>query len=148
MGVFVPRHTGLRWNSGLPWIGLVALVGCRPAPAALAPTPPPPVIIRRPVERPINNYGEFTGWTQAKESVDVRAVPLVLAKGAGHEMRQQLGTGVFAGMLGVTVFGIFLTPVFYVVLRSFTGWKPKSEEAAAAEEKGKVRMRPVLCSVV
>jgi len=67
MDVFVPRHPGLRW------IVLVALVGCRPAPAALAPTPPPPVTISRPVERPINNYGEFTGWTQAKESVDVRA---------------------------------------------------------------------------
>ena len=67
MDVFVPRHPGLRW------IGLVALVGCRPAPAALAPTPPPSVTISRPVERPINNYGEYTGWTQAKESVDVRA---------------------------------------------------------------------------
>ena len=64
-------------------------------------------------------------------------VPLVLAKGAGHEMRQQLGTGVFAGMVGVTIFGIFLTPVFYVVLRSFTdwwsGWKPKVEEAISTE---------------
>jgi HAE1 family hydrophobic/amphiphilic exporter-1 len=45
-------------------------------------------------------------------------VPLVLAKGAGHEMRQQLGTAVFSGMLGVTICGIFLTPVFYVVLQA------------------------------
>jgi multidrug efflux pump len=44
-------------------------------------------------------------------------VPLVLATGAGAEMRQALGIAVFSGMLGVTVFGIFLTPVFYVVLR-------------------------------
>ncbi len=40
-------------------------------------------------------------------------VPLVLAKGAGAEMRHSLGTAVFSGMLGVTFFGIFLTPVFF-----------------------------------
>jgi multidrug efflux pump len=47
-------------------------------------------------------------------------VPLVLAKGAGAEMRQALGVAVFSGMLGVTIFGIFFTPVFYVVIRWFT----------------------------
>jgi multidrug efflux pump len=47
-------------------------------------------------------------------------VPLVLAKGAGGEMRRVLGTAVFSGMLGVTFFGIFLTPVFYVVIRRLT----------------------------
>src|SRR5213075_925917 len=40
-------------------------------------------------------------------------LPLMLAKGAGAEMRRTLGTAVFSGMLGVTVFGIFLTPVFF-----------------------------------
>jgi multidrug efflux pump len=40
-------------------------------------------------------------------------VPLVIARGAGAEMRQSLGTAVFSGMLGVTIFGIFLTPVFF-----------------------------------
>jgi HAE1 family hydrophobic/amphiphilic exporter-1 len=44
-------------------------------------------------------------------------VPLVIASGAGAEMRQVLGTAVFGGMLGVTLFGLFLTPVFYVVIR-------------------------------
>jgi gold/copper resistance efflux pump len=44
-------------------------------------------------------------------------VPLVLASGAGAEMRQAMGVAVFAGMLGVTLFGLFLTPVFYVVIR-------------------------------
>jgi multidrug efflux pump len=44
-------------------------------------------------------------------------VPLVVAHGAGAEMRQALGLAVFAGMLGVTLFGIFLTPVFYYVIR-------------------------------
>jgi multidrug efflux pump subunit AcrB len=48
-------------------------------------------------------------------------VPLVLAAGAGAEMRRTLGTAVFAGMLGVTLFGIFLTPVFYYVIQWLTG---------------------------
>ena len=45
-------------------------------------------------------------------------VPLVVSKGAGAEMRQAMGIAVFAGMLGVTIFGLFLTPVFYVALRT------------------------------
>jgi multidrug efflux pump len=44
-------------------------------------------------------------------------VPLVISSGAGSEMRQAMGVAVFFGMLGVTFFGLFLTPVFYVVLR-------------------------------
>ena len=44
-------------------------------------------------------------------------VPLVLATGAGAEMRRALGLAVFSGMLGVTFFGIFLTPVFFYLLR-------------------------------
>jgi len=44
-------------------------------------------------------------------------VPLVLASGAGAEMRHAMGIAVFAGMLGVTLFGLVLTPVFYVVVR-------------------------------
>lgn len=47
-------------------------------------------------------------------------LPLVFAAGAGAEMRQALGTAVFSGMLGVTFFGIFLTPVFYTVIRWVT----------------------------
>jgi len=44
-------------------------------------------------------------------------LPLVIAKGAGAEMRQALGTAVFFGMLGVTFFGLIFTPIFYVVIR-------------------------------
>jgi multidrug efflux pump subunit AcrB len=44
-------------------------------------------------------------------------VPLVVSVGAGAEMRRALGTAVFAGMLGVTLFGVFLTPVFYYVIQ-------------------------------
>src|SRR5205085_7616007 len=48
-------------------------------------------------------------------------VPLVIATGAGAEMRRSLGQAVFAGMLGVTLFGIFLTPVFFFVLQWLGG---------------------------
>ena len=44
-------------------------------------------------------------------------VPLMTATGAGAEMRQSLGTAVFFGMLGVTVFGLVFTPVFYTVVQ-------------------------------
>ena len=44
-------------------------------------------------------------------------VPLAIAHGAGFEMRQSLGTAVFFGMIGVTIFGLLFTPVFYVVSR-------------------------------
>jgi len=44
-------------------------------------------------------------------------VPLAIATGAGAEMRQALGTAVFFGMLGVTLFGLLFTPVFYVTVR-------------------------------
>jgi len=47
-------------------------------------------------------------------------VPLMLAGGAGAEIRHALGVTVFAGMLGVTFFGLLLTPVFYVLIRRLT----------------------------
>ncbi|MCJ2072346.1 multidrug efflux RND transporter permease subunit [Methylobacterium sp. J-030] len=49
-------------------------------------------------------------------------LPLVIATGPGAEMRQALGTAVFFGMIGATFFGLFLTPVFYVVIRRFSLW--------------------------
>lgn len=51
-------------------------------------------------------------------------LPLVIATGAGAEVRAALGTAVFAGMVGVTLFGLFLTPVFYVALRKLSGSRP------------------------
>jgi multidrug efflux pump len=51
-------------------------------------------------------------------------LPLAHSVGAGAEMRQAMGIAVFAGMIGVTAFGIFLTPVFYVLLRALTGNRP------------------------
>ncbi len=50
-------------------------------------------------------------------------VPLVISSGAGSEMRQAMGIAVFFGMLGVTLFGLMLTPVFYVILRKLSGVK-------------------------
>jgi multidrug efflux pump subunit AcrB len=50
-------------------------------------------------------------------------VPLMISEGAGAEMRRTLGTAVFSGMLGVTLFGIFLTPVFYYVIRRVQDWR-------------------------
>ncbi|MEY4555788.1 MAG: hypothetical protein RL093_907 [Pseudomonadota bacterium] len=53
-------------------------------------------------------------------------VPLMLATGAGAEMRQSLGTAVFSGMLGVTFFGLIFTPVFYVLMRGIAARIPGS----------------------
>jgi multidrug efflux pump subunit AcrB len=59
-------------------------------------------------------------------------VPLVLSEGAGAEMRRTLGTAVFAGMLGVTLFGIFLAPVFYFVIQWFIDWRSQRIQSNAA----------------
>ena len=57
--------------------------------------------------------------------------PLVVARGAGAEMRQAMGIAVFAGMIGVTLFGLFLTPVFYVTLMKLR-WKSKTTPKEAS----------------
>ena len=57
-------------------------------------------------------------------------LPLMISSGAGAEMRQALGTAVFFGMLGVTIFGILLTPVFYVMLRkNLSAKRPAASDA-------------------
>ncbi|MHB8899532.1 MAG: efflux RND transporter permease subunit, partial [Thermoguttaceae bacterium] len=60
-------------------------------------------------------------------------VPLVIARGAGAEMRRTLGTAVFSGMLGVTFFGIFLTPVFYYAITWFAD-RRRTDAAPAATD--------------
>jgi multidrug efflux pump len=52
-------------------------------------------------------------------------VPLVISSGAGAEMRHAMGIAVFSGMLGVTVFGLLLTPLFYVLARKLSARAPK-----------------------
>ena len=63
-------------------------------------------------------------------------VPLVISRGAGAEMRRTLGTAVFSGMLGVTLFGIFLTPVFYYVIQWIADRRQRRIEARAAAASG------------
>jgi multidrug efflux pump len=61
-------------------------------------------------------------------------VPLVYAHGAGAEVRSATGITVFAGMLGVTLFGLFLTPVFYVGIRKLSGRELKNHGAPRESE--------------
>ncbi|KAA9368943.1 MULTISPECIES: efflux RND transporter permease subunit [Ochrobactrum] len=60
-------------------------------------------------------------------------VPLVISTGAGAEMRSAMGIAVFAGMIGVTAFGIFMTPVFYVLIRKLSGERPLKHAGAKIE---------------
>jgi multidrug efflux pump len=60
-------------------------------------------------------------------------VPLVLSSGAGAEMRHAMGVAVFSGMIGVTFFGLLLTPVFYVLIRAFVE-KREARKAARLQE--------------
>ena len=62
-------------------------------------------------------------------------IPLVAATGAGAEMRQALGTVVFGGMLGVTLFGIFMTPVFYVLIQGLTEKRKKNDAQQSIKMK-------------
>lgn len=59
--------------------------------------------------------------------------PLVVAVGAGWEMRRSLGTAVISGMIGVTLFGVLLTPVFYYVIAKFSKEPPKADEHASGD---------------
>jgi hydrophobe/amphiphile efflux-1 (HAE1) family protein len=63
-------------------------------------------------------------------------IPLVIATGAGAEMRQSLGTAVFSGMLGVTAFGLIFTPVFYAVIRRLFGGRRRAARGVVAAGHG------------
>jgi hydrophobe/amphiphile efflux-1 (HAE1) family protein len=67
-------------------------------------------------------------------------IPLVLAQGAGAEVRHAMGVTVFAGMIGVTSFGLLLTPVFYVLLRKLTSRKVGSEQPETTDKPGSVAL--------
>ncbi len=64
-------------------------------------------------------------------------VPLVWAEGAGSELRQALGTAVFAGMIGVTLFGLIFTPTFYVFARWLAALGAKKPKAEPEDDNGK-----------
>lgn len=72
-------------------------------------------------------------------------VPLVLAKGAGAEMRVALGVAVFSGMVGVTLFGLIFTPVFYSVIRRWSA-KPKGAPSPLPPAAASAHAEPVLAS--
>jgi multidrug efflux pump len=95
-----------------------------------------------------------TRWEAAAEAAHLRlrpilmtsfafilgVLPMVIARGAGAEMDQALGTTVFAGMIGVTFFGLFLTPVFFsVVMKIFV--RPPKAQKRVAEEHAEQRVR-------
>jgi hypothetical protein len=81
---------------------LLSVTGCGYTMPSMGDTGPMAVTVGVPLERDVVDYEDFTG--------------------AGAEMRRALGTAVFSGMLGVTFFGIFLTPVFYYVLQGLSEW--------------------------
>ncbi len=107
-------------NNILSQIGLVVLVGLAAKNAIL--------IVE--FARQGEDHG-LSRWDAATEAARIRlrpilmtslafifgVIPLVIASGPGAEMRQALGTVVFFGMIGVTLFGLIFTPVFYIVCR-------------------------------
>jgi multidrug efflux pump len=71
-------------------------------------------------------------------------LPLAFSTGAGAEMRQAMGIAVFAGMIGVTAFGLFLTPVFYVLMRRLTGNRPLKLHGEVPHPEGFASTPPAL----
>jgi HAE1 family hydrophobic/amphiphilic exporter-1 len=132
--------TGVVWrgmdNNVLVQIGLVVLIGLAAKNAIL--------IVE--FARQAESEG-MTRWQAAEAAARTRlrpilmtslafilgVLPLAVATGAGAEMRQSLGTAVFAGMLGVTVFGLVFTPVFYVVARAVARRQRQTAVAVPAE---------------
>jgi Cu/Ag efflux pump CusA len=116
----------------------------------VAPSEPPAVPVSHPVQRNVADFVDFTGRTDAVEATleasrlrprpilmtsfafILGVVPLVITTGAGAEMRRALGTAVFSGMLGVTLFDFFLTLVSYYVLHWF-GKEPARRETEVGE---------------
>jgi multidrug efflux pump len=67
-------------------------------------------------------------------------VPLVIAKGAGAEMRRVMGIAVFSGMLGVTFFGLLFTPVFYVLIRGLVSKRAAKQESPSDDDVRPLRI--------
>ncbi|QLL15584.1 efflux RND transporter permease subunit [Pseudomonas chlororaphis] len=65
-------------------------------------------------------------------------LPLVLSEGAGSEMRQAVGSAVFFGMIGVTLFGLLFTPIFYVLIRRLAGGERRLQAPSSVSASGVV----------
>lgn len=134
-GVFIAQMD----NNILTQIGLVVLIGLASKNAIMIVE-----FARQQEDKGLNR------WDAAVEAAKLRlrpilmtsfafilgVVPLVIAEGAGAEMRQSLGVAVFSGMIGVTAFGLLFTPVFYVLTRKFArdGNRADSSEPAPSEQ--------------
>jgi multidrug efflux pump len=142
MGVLAAL-TGVWWTGGdnsiFTQIGLVVLVGLSAKNAIL--------IVEFARELEFQGRSPFQAAVEASRlrlrpilmtsmAFIMGVVPLVFSTGAGAEMRVAMGIAVFSGMIGVTFFGIFMTPVFYMLARLLTGSRPLrqhgAEEAAPA----------------
>ena len=71
-------------------------------------------------------------------------LPLVISSGSGSEMRQAVGVAVFFGMLGVTLFGLIFTPIFYVIVRNLADGQAPAKSRRAANMS---LPRPILLAV-
>ena len=135
VGVLIAGQT----NNILTQIGFVVLIGLATKNAILI------VEFAKQLQED-EGYGRYKAATESAKlrlrpvlmtafSFVLGTVPLVIASGAGAEMRNALGVTVFAGMLGVTLFGLLLTPVFYVLM----AWPgEKLAERRAAKDAGTV----------
>jgi multidrug efflux pump len=74
-------------------------------------------------------------------------VPLVIANGAGAEMRRVMGIAVFSGMLGVTFFGLLFTPVFYVLIRGLVSRRVPEREAPSDDDVRPLRIHERLRAI-
>nr|MCH9690681.1 efflux RND transporter permease subunit [Gammaproteobacteria bacterium] len=73
-------------------------------------------------------------------------IPLVLTTGAGAEVRNAMGITVLTGMIGVTLFGLFLTPVFYVALRKLSGKNLSASKVSDASQQSLAQLNEPLGS--